>query len=88
VNARRLVSAASWAKGSRDGLLMHYALNHSEPQRRVAAMVDQLLRGANPAEMPFDLPDRTTFIVNRATARTIGVALPPEILARATEIVG
>lgn len=87
-NGRRLASMAANTALGRAGVLMHYSIDHADPQRRVAAIVDQVLRGANPAEIPFELPDRTTFIVNRATAKAIGVELPPEVLARATEIVG
>lgn len=88
MNARRLASFGATASFVRAGGLMHYVLDHADRQRRVASMVDRILRGGHPAEMPFELPDRTTFIVNRATARTIGLTLPAEILARATEIIG
>jgi len=88
VNRLRLVSFSGAASQARAGALMHYSIDHADPQGRVAAMVDQILRGAHPADMPFELPDRTTFILNRATAKSIGLILPPELLARATEIVG
>jgi putative ABC transport system substrate-binding protein len=86
-NARRLVSFTSSDEGVRQGMLMHYSVDHADALSRIAAIVDQILHGANPAEIPFELPDRTTFIVNRATAKAIGIELPAEILARATEIV-
>jgi putative ABC transport system substrate-binding protein len=87
-NARRLVTFTSDDKGVRDGMLMHYSVDHADAMGRVAAIVDQLLRGAKAGELPFELPDRTTFIVNRRTAKAIGVELPAEIIARATEILG
>lgn len=71
----------------RAGGLMHYSLDHADRMGRIAALVHKLLRGANPAETPFELPDRTTFLVNRGTARAIGVELPAHVLARATEII-
>jgi putative ABC transport system substrate-binding protein len=73
---------------AREGALVSYDASHSDPMGRVASMIDKILRGANPAQIPFQLPDRTEFVVNRATARAIGVELPPEILLRATEVVG
>ena len=85
---RRLAAFSAPVQGVRDGALIHYSIDHAQPQLRVAALVDQVLRGANPAEIPFELPDRTTFIVNRATARAIGIELSPELLARATEVIG
>jgi putative ABC transport system substrate-binding protein len=84
---RRLASFTSIAALARAGVLLHYSIDHAEPIRKVAAIVARLLRGASAAQTPFELPDRTSFIVNRATARAIGIELPPEILARATEIV-
>lgn len=85
---RRMACTSASADLARAGALMHYSIDHADPLARVAALVDKLLRGADPAETPFELPDRTTFIVNRATARAIGVTLPPEVLARATEVLG
>ena len=80
-----LVSAsATWVRA---GGLMHYSIDHGNRMERIASLVDTLLRGAKAAETPFQLPDRTTFLVNRATARAIGVELPAHVLARATEII-
>ena len=87
-NRRRLASAGSARSFVEAGALMSYTLDHADTRGRVAALVDQMLRGANPAETPFELPDRTNFIVNRATARAIGIELSPELLARATEVIG
>jgi putative ABC transport system substrate-binding protein len=87
-NRRRLASAGSARLFVEAGALMHYSLTHADPRGRVAALVDQMLRGANPAQTPFELPDRTNFVVNRATARAIGIELSPELLARATEVIG
>jgi putative ABC transport system substrate-binding protein len=83
---QKLASSAADPEMVREGALMHYALVHRDRMRRVAAILDQVLRGGNPAEIPFELPDRTTFILNRSTAKAIGVDLPVEVLARATEI--
>jgi putative tryptophan/tyrosine transport system substrate-binding protein len=88
ITRRGLVSFAAAASGAREGALMHYSIDHADIPGRVVALVDQVLRGANPAEIPWELPDRTRFIVNRATARTLGMDLPAHVLARATEIVG
>jgi putative ABC transport system substrate-binding protein len=71
----------------RKGALVAHGLVHSDPAGRMATIVDRILRGANPAETPFELPDRTVLVVNRTTAKAIGANLPPEILVRATEIV-
>lgn len=84
----RRVSFATSSDFVRLGMLMHYSLQHADEMRAVAAIVDAMLRGANPASYPFQLPDRTEFVLNRATARAIGIELQAGLLARATEIVG
>jgi putative tryptophan/tyrosine transport system substrate-binding protein len=70
------------------GMLMAYWLDFPDFLGRVAAVVAAMLRGADPAETPFELPDRTNFLINRRTAEAIGVRIPRELLIRATGIVG
>ena len=72
----------------RAGGLMAYSIDHADQMGRIAAIMDKLLRGANAADTPFELPDRTTFLLNRATANAIGVKLAPDLLLRATEVIG
>ncbi len=55
--------------------------------QRGAWYVDQILKGANPAEMPIEQPTRIDFIVNLKTARELGITLPPAILIQATEFI-
>jgi putative ABC transport system substrate-binding protein len=54
---------------------------------RMAALIEQVFNGANPAEMPFQYPDRFRFVVNRRTASAIGIKLAPEILLRADRVI-
>lgn len=70
-----------------DGALMAYGLEHSDIFGRLAAILAKVLRGANPAEIPFELPDRSWFVLNRTTAKAIGIQIPPDIVLRATEII-
>ena len=65
------------------GALMSFTLQHSEPERRKAAIVDKVLRGVNPGEIPFDLPTKSVLAVNRRTAKAIGISIPDEVLLRA-----
>jgi putative ABC transport system substrate-binding protein len=73
--------------GGYPGTLMGYSRYFADEMQRIAATVDKVLRGANPAEIPFELPDRTSFVVNRVVARRIGVEIPPDMLLRATEVI-
>lgn len=69
------------------GALMFYGLEHVDRFARTAAMIDKILRGARPADIPFELPDRTNFILNRRVANAIGVKLGPDVLLRATDLI-
>jgi putative ABC transport system substrate-binding protein len=81
---------ATHARGSgnvKAGMLMSYWLAHSDAPRRVAMILDKVLKGEDPATIPFELPDRTEFAINRRTAAALGLRIPQELLLRATEVV-
>ena len=69
------------------GGLMSYELYWDDQAQRLAAQLDKVLRGVSPAEIPFELPTRSWLAVNRKTARVLGLALPPSLLARADEVI-
>jgi putative ABC transport system substrate-binding protein len=73
------------------GLVDHGALMVYTPivaeDRQLAAMLDRLLRGGNPAEIPFELPTRAIFAINRKAAAAIGVRFPPDFTVMADRIV-
>lgn len=71
----------------RDGGLMSYGADSTESYRRAAGFVDQILRGANAAELPFERPTRYVFALNLKTANASGVQIPPLLLARADVVI-
>ena len=71
----------------RDGGLMSYGPDSNESFARVAALVDRILKGANPAELPFEQPTRFRFVLNLKTAKSLGLEVPPTLLALADEVV-
>jgi putative ABC transport system substrate-binding protein len=71
----------------RDGGLMSYGPDLDESFARVAALVDRILKGAKPTELPFEQPTLFRFSVNLKTAKALGLSLPPILLARADEII-
>jgi putative ABC transport system substrate-binding protein len=72
---------------ARDGGLLSYGADLEDLFRRAASYVDRILRGAKPAELPVQLPTKYEMAVNLKTAKALGLAVPPSILLRATEVI-
>jgi putative tryptophan/tyrosine transport system substrate-binding protein len=71
----------------RDGGLMSYGPEVDESFDRVAALVDRILKGAKPAELPFEQPKLFHFALNLKTAKSIGFEAPASLIARADEVI-
>jgi putative ABC transport system substrate-binding protein len=71
----------------RDGGLMSYGPDLNESLARVAALVDHILKGARPAELPFEQPTLFRFVLNLKTAKALGLTIPPSLLMRADEAI-
>lgn len=69
------------------GGLMSYRLNWENQTQRAAAQIDKVFRGEHPAQIPFEFPTRSEFIVNAKTAKALGLAIPRTILVRADEVI-
>jgi putative ABC transport system substrate-binding protein len=69
------------------GGLMSFAPDHGERRKRVAAMIDKVLRGAKPADLPVEQPTKFELAVNLKAARELGVKVPASILARADYLI-
>ena len=71
-----------------EGMLIGYWSDEQETYERVAAQVKKIVAGARPGDLPFEQPAKFSLIVNRKTARALGLTIPRSMMMRATEIIG
>lgn len=69
------------------GGLMTYGVNFADLDQRAATYVDEILKGAKPADLPVEQPKKFEFIINLKAAKQIGLTIPPNVLVRADRVI-
>ena len=91
INTLALAARVPTMHGNREhieaGGLMSYGANFADLYRRAAHFVDKVLRGTKPANIPVEQPTKFDFVINLKTAKTLGLEIPPMLLARADEVI-
>jgi putative ABC transport system substrate-binding protein len=82
-----LPTIAEGRLGPAAGQLLSYGPNGPAAGRRVASIVDRVLRGAKPGDIPIEQPTKFDLVINLKTAKALGLTIPPSILARADEVI-
>jgi len=91
INTLALGARLPTMHGFRDNVevagLMSYGPNFPDLFRRAAELVDKILRGAKPAEIPVEQPTKFDLVINLITAKALSLNVPPQLLARADEVI-
>jgi putative tryptophan/tyrosine transport system substrate-binding protein len=67
--------------------LISYGANISETYRRAATYVDRILKGANPGDLPVELPTKFDMALNLKTSKALGLTIPRSILLRVDQVI-
>ncbi len=83
----RAPAVSDWYYLTAWGGLMSYRWDDYSMLDRQAALVDRLLKGAKPADLPVEQPTKFRLVINRRAAKALGLTIPPSVLLRTDEFI-
>jgi len=83
----RLPAIYEWPETAEQGGLLGYGPRNTAVYRQVAGLVDKILRGAKPADLPVEQPTKFELVVNLKTAKAIGLTIPQTVMLRADKVI-
>jgi putative ABC transport system substrate-binding protein len=84
---RGLGTVYAFTVAGQDGALVAYGPDYADLNRRAASYVDRILKGTKPSNLPVQQPVKFDLLINLKTTRTLGLTVPPTLLARANEVI-
>jgi putative tryptophan/tyrosine transport system substrate-binding protein len=84
---RRIPTIYTRGEFVENGGLMSYGADEDESVKRIAMMIDKILKGAKPADLPVEQATTFDFVINLKSAKQIGLTIPPNVLARADKVI-
>jgi putative tryptophan/tyrosine transport system substrate-binding protein len=85
IRQKRILAVTPYRDLTKRGALMSYGVDFADIFHKAASYVDSIFKGANP--LPFEQPTKFDFLINLKTANTLGLTIPPTLLARADEVI-
>jgi putative ABC transport system substrate-binding protein len=84
---QRLLVVTGWGPWARAGSFLSYGPDLDSLVKRAATHVDRILKGAKPADLPIEQPNKFELVVNLKTAKALGLTIPPSLLGRADHVI-
>lgn len=84
---KKLPAMFSSSFAPEQGALVSYGTNTHETGKQAARLVDKILKGAKPADLPVEVNTKIEFVINLKTAKALGLTIPPEVLYRADRLI-